>query len=41
MKVIGRVKARIMIISLNNGNSFMKEFYHRAHRGTQKKTKPD
>lgn len=39
MKVIGRVNARIMIISLNKGNSFMKEFYHRAHREKQKTKK--
>jgi len=39
MKVIGRVNARIMIISLNNGNSFIKGFYHRAYREKQKTEK--
>ncbi len=39
MKVIGRVNARMMIISLNNGKSFIKEFYHRAHREKQKTKK--
>ncbi|OGW04472.1 MAG: hypothetical protein A2889_03855 [Nitrospinae bacterium RIFCSPLOWO2_01_FULL_39_10] len=29
-----------MIISLNNGNSFIKEFYHRVHRKKPKIKKP-